>query len=569
MNFNQEIRKHFEEFTKTIIKRKNDFENILTFINEYSKCETYYVKGLRKVYSIFPQVDLGIEFIDSIHYLREHIQNKLLIHESYNNSITSDILNEGHNFLEKSNKKMSEIASSIYGIDKDYLNSLNLLEKSKNNYSYSAKKTEEALYDLEMSKKDYLLSHNCNKFETNAKHFLDLTRENEKNYINTVNQVNDNYNKYLLQVQNILNECEQIEKDFTANFKFVLEKFYGYSISLTYNQKTNLEYGIEITNKINTENENSNFLKNFNKLLTEKPKNYEFQPYEIALLSNKTVEHDDKFINVIKTMKNNLKGVAANFDEIEDKNTTTFTNLLKIAIYHGECMNKTERNTFYKYIKSERKYQKKFLFGLNSQRNDGRMEMNHKTISLIGTILTLILDCNQNDCDFELIKFTLILSQTFYYKNRMKEKIYLQKQIMNHSIFQKINFWLDFVNFSIEQALNDNSNKTELFLQNSYFSQLLAITNNMLEFQLNKEKIYEIIEETQKKYDMNQKNCDQIIKIVEDKVYVKNEGNKMKTIRSSDTLLDNKDFREKYEIAFMEKDDFIAELDQEDENDYK
>ena len=143
------------------------------------------------------------------------------------------------------------------------------------------------------------------------------------------------------------------------------------------------------------------------------------------------------------------------------------------------------------------------------------------------------------------------------------------KNYLKYSIFQKINFWLDFVNFSIEQALNDNSNQTELFLQNSYFSQLLAITNNMLEFQLNKEKIYEIIEQTQKKYDMNQKNCDQIIKIVEDKVYIKNEGNKMKTIRSSDTLLDNKDFREKYEIAFMEKDDFIAELDQEDENDYK
>lgn len=569
MNFAQEIRKLLEEFTKTTTKRKNDFENILTFINEYSKCEANYVKGLRKVYSIFPQVDLGSEFIDSIHYLREHIQNKLLIHESYNNSIISDILKEGHIFLEKTNKKINEISSSIYGIDKDYLNSLNLLEKSKNNYSCSAKKTEEALYDLEMSKKVYLLVQNCNKFEANAKHFLDLAKENENNYINAVNKVNDNYNKYLLQVQNIVNKYKQIEEDFTSNFKFALEKFYGYSISLTHNQKTNLQYGIEIANKINIEIENSNIVKDYNKLLTEKPKTYEFQPYEISLLSNKKVEHDEKFLNVIKTMKHNLKGVASNFNEIEDKKTNAFTNLLKLAIYHGECMNKAERNSFYKYIKSEKKYQKKFLFGLNSQRNDGRMEMNHKTIILIGTILTLILDCNQNECDFELIKFTLILSQTFYYKNRMKEKIYLQKQIVNHSIFQKINFWLDFVNFSIAQALNDNVNKTELFVQNSYFSQLLAITNNMLEFQLNKEKIYEIIEETQKKYNMNQKNCEEIIKIVEDRVYIKNEENKMKTIRSSDTLLDNKDFREKYEIAFMEKDDFIAELDQEDENDYK
>ena len=173
-------------------------------------------------------------------------------------------------------------------------------------------------------------------------------------------------------------------------------------------------------------------------------------------------------------MKENFKGVASDYKEKEDENTTTFNNLIKIAIYHGECMNKTERNTLYKFIKKERKYRKKFLFCLNSQRNDGRMEMNPKTISLIGNILTLILDSMSIEYDFEMVKFTIILSQTFYCKNRNKEKIYLQKQIFNHSIFQKIDFWYQFIDYSIEQGLSELKSKTELFLQNTYFSQLIA-----------------------------------------------------------------------------------------------
>ena len=92
----------------------------------------------------------------------------------------------------------------------------------------------------------------------------------------------------------------------------------------------------------------------------------------------------------------------------------------------------------------------------------------------------------------------------------------------------------------------------------------------MLEFQLQKEKIYDIIETTKEKYKIIEDNINVIKTIVNDKVYENvSDGSKMKTIRSSDTLLNNKDFREKYEIAYMEKDDYIAELEQEEENDNK
>ena len=96
MNFHIEIKKHFDIIAKNISKRKNEYQNLLSLINELSKCELIYIKSLRKVYSTFPLIDLGDEFKDSLRYLKEHINNKLLIHESFNSSLNVDIMKEAN-----------------------------------------------------------------------------------------------------------------------------------------------------------------------------------------------------------------------------------------------------------------------------------------------------------------------------------------------------------------------------------------------------------------------------------------------------------------------------------------
>ena len=574
MNFHIEIKKHFDIIAKNISKRKNEYQNLLSLINELSKCELIYIKSLRKVYSTFPLIDLGDEFKDSLRYLKEHINNKLLIHESFNSSLNVDIMKEANDFFESKKEIFNNITNyqmTLSNYDKEITTMMSLLEKSKNNYEVSAKKSEDALYDYEMSKKVYFIQKNGNKFEDVANNTIKNAKENETAYLNSISQINGLYQKFYFDVNDMISTSFLLANDINLSIKQTIEKFYNHSLSLNLNQKTNLEYGLEISKNINVEKENNKTFKDIQIVYsTYKPNSFEFKPYQLSFFGTKNIEHDEKKINIVKAMKENFKGVASDYKEKEDENTTTFNNLIKIAIYHGECMNKTERNTLYKFIKKERKYRKKFLFCLNSQRNDGRMEMNPKTISLIGNILTLILDSMSIEYDFEMVKFTIILSQTFYCKNRNKEKIYLQKQIFNHSIFQKIDFWYQFIDYSIEQGLSELKSKTELFLQNTYFSQLIAITNNMLEFQLQKEKIYDIIETTKEKYKIIEDNINVIKTIVNDKVYENvSDGSKMKTIRSSDTLLNNKDFREKYEIAYMEKDDYIAELEQEEENDNK
>ena len=137
MNFHIEIKKHFDIIAKNISKRKNEYQNLLSLINELSKCELIYIKSLRKVYSTFPLIDLGDEFKDSLRYLKEHINNKLLIHESFNSSLNVDIMKEANDFFESKKEIFNNVTNyqmTLSNYDKEITTMMSLLEKSKNNY---------------------------------------------------------------------------------------------------------------------------------------------------------------------------------------------------------------------------------------------------------------------------------------------------------------------------------------------------------------------------------------------------------------------------------------------------
>ena len=67
-----------------------------------------------------------------------------------------------------------------------------------------------------------------------------------------------------------------------------------------------------------------------------------------------------------------------------------------------------------------------------------------------------ILDFILKDEDFFCAKNIIILSQTFYILNEKKEKIYLQKNIENHSVFKNLDFWQNFIQITITNTINES-----------------------------------------------------------------------------------------------------------------
>lgn len=290
----------------------------------------------------------------------------------------------------------------------------------------------------------------------------------------------------------------------------------------------------------------------------------EFEPYQISLLKKDKEKLADVHLNVIEKMKSNFENLGKNFNEKEDKEMKTFWNLTKLAIYLGEDMTKTEKKNLNSYLNSDRKYRKNFLYCLNNQRNSGRMEMSVKVINLVSKLLITIINKIEKENDYELAKFVIILSQTFYYIDKLSnERIYIQLLIMKQKMFLTKDFWLNFLVFSIDCGMKEEpQEKTKLEIDNIYLSQMAALINNMVEFNLGKSTIYEVIQEAKKKYNIGESIIEELKKIIDTSPV---ENKKMKEVKSTDALFKRKRINGNYDIAFMEKDDDIKENENEDD----
>ena len=147
-----------------------------------------------------------------------------------------------------------------------------------------------------------------------------------------------------------------------------------------------------------------------------------------------------------------------------------------------------------------------FLQKLNNLRHKGNFIFETSVFDLVGKYLIEILDainnCKNDRRDFYSVKSVIILSQTFYTieKNHNKNnnelnKIYLQDVIHSHSLFKDIQLWQNFIDYQIQEEIkaknNGNENKTKV--DKIVFSQLVPISDNMIEFHVPVEQIKQVI----------------------------------------------------------------------------
>ena len=158
-----------------------------------------------------------------------------------------------------------------------------------------------------------------------------------------------------------------------------------------------------------------------------------------------------------------------------------------------------------------------FLQKLSKFRVKGNYYLNKKMFEIFSKFFNHILNDIKEDDDVFSAKNIIVLSQTYYTKENDK-KIYLQEDVKNHDIFKNINFWEKLFNFFIEKEtqkyknskdINEiNENNIEDNNNNNYskiaYGQIMTICNNMIEFGLNKNDIYKVIEPKIKYYKLDE-----------------------------------------------------------------
>ena len=136
-----------------------------------------------------------------------------------------------------------------------------------------------------------------------------------------------------------------------------------------------------------------------------------------------------------------------------------------------------------------------------------------KTIySILSKYFIQILNSIKDEQDMFTARNIIVLSQTYFIKDNDK-KIYLQEAIQNHEIFKKKEFWENLFAFFMNNEIikfRKSTDFNDLIEEgkNNYnklaFGQIMTLCNNMLEFGIDKNEIYEIIEPKIKYYNLDE-----------------------------------------------------------------
>ena len=150
---------------------------------------------------------------------------------------------------------------------------------------------------------------------------------------------------------------------------------------------------------------------------------------------------------------------------------------------------------------------------MNNDRAKGGKILNIKTYHCIGELFKFVNNVILDKNDFDCFKYISILSMT-YYRMDGRNKIYIYEYIKDHPYFQKIDFWIKYLETLVEFDVNNNlyknnkdteENKTdekeEQFKVNfAAFSNVLTVINNMTDFGLNIEFIENFVSLIKNKY---------------------------------------------------------------------
>jgi len=183
-----------------------------------------------------------------------------------------------------------------------------------------------------------------------------------------------------------------------------------------------------------------------------------------------------------------------------------------------------------------------FIQKLSQFRNRGIFQIPEREFKILSKLFNKIIINIDKNIDYECMINIIILSQT-YYMIKEGKKEYLQKEIMDNDIFKTKNFWETYVNFSIMKEIsvcpigdNVEDKDIESRYSNIVFSQLVPITNNMIDFGLDINIIENIILPLIEKYHIDKDLAGTVISLINDKKNEIKEKDKNEIIINNDII---------------------------------
>ena len=550
----QEIKKAFLDYIKQYQFTSVEYHQKLVFLNTTYKFKIFDISK-----AINERVDFSLifDFINTIPKIIDvYIENLLFFNEEVNKQI---------NIFE--DKSIDQVILTCESQFKDFKNELKNNEKEindlKNEFLSEMEKTEiktyeyyflEPKYNLnipEKYKNESIITEremnmkvlNTKELENKCKEKINDGRKMEKKFV-------ENSKFHCENIKKFTNELMEKMKKLILNFLMALKnnfKLPEIEINSCLPKLIKIDKSIKLDEMMQQKFNNQNigkFLFNpeiYEMMIFQQKKNDKEQNIIIEEIEDKITKLEDGLgsqylINdeisflTIKRMKLFEYINIKNLDLIKEKEKMKM-NELTIKLFDNIKKDETEIkdiNIEQNDIELLESFLQKhhciivFLQKLSKFRVKGKYYLSKELYDIFSKSFIQILNKVIEDGDMFSAKNIIVLSQTYYFKEK-EDKKYLQEAIKNHHIFKDIKFWEKLFDFFIEKekqklrkSINLNYiNNEENNSSKIAYGQILTICNNMKEFGLNKNDIYKIIEPKIKFYKLDETSINNIKCILE------------------------------------------------------
>ena len=430
--------------------------------------------------------------------------------------------------LQDSVQKEKDLFSAYAKHHAIYIANKTSLQKIEKEFHQKSKECENKVYEAKKAKmypKD--LPEQIYKMEQSASELLANAASIEDKYIDLMNDTNKLRENENLNQKKMLTFYYTIDNDFYEKEKLML----GFFVSCLQRKQNILDIGIS---DINIRYKNLNITKDINDFVAkhkspDKPDDIiRFQPYKVASeISNDSIlnadvtdkSRDSKILEVsyevILLFKKFFKNCRNDLDMEKERKKSKLRLLTYKLFFPGEnvYLEDNEKRELYSLFR-ENNFRTYFLLILSRQRTKG-YKKNPKLLKDFIEIFKYILEKAEKEKNLDEAINCVILSQTYFCeqvgKNGEMTKKYILDEIRDNKWLSSFEFWEGIIDLMIKKEIEKNEginkNKSEIDKKNNnnniYFSQIFSYTNNMIEFNINKNEILNFVDKICKKYELN------------------------------------------------------------------
>ena len=401
-------------------------------------------------------------------------------------------------------------------IQKQFMIKLVEIEEYKNNFFESAKNAESFTYD-------FLLKKSCNK-KTNTSDFKRKeelkgdTKTKLEKYKTKINEGNEVLKIFNEKEKDLFKTYKKLDIEYNIAYSDSLYEYLEHQLIIKGLSESIKDKIISINNE-NNKKKIKDILKNYKQI--EKIKFTQYQT---------NIDFDDCNNNlalyICFVTFNEIEECIGKYNEAdynEESQKLELNKKINKILNLNEKITDKDYDELIEILKNDLG-QTLFLISLSKLRSNGIYEKDKKYIELIGNVLNYILVIAEKENNYEKAKNCIILSQTFYYSDINKEKIYILFYIKDNKWLKGPKFWREFIAMMLTKEFDkaNKSNKSKK-INEIILTIMLPLINNMIEFDLDKRIIIKIVDEFIDEYKISDEktkttlftiiNCDQ--KIIE------------------------------------------------------